>query len=86
MDMKIIGKKTMRFTSKEGRVIDGTSVYLTYEKDGFEGVIAEKFFIPSVKMKSSDFKVGDILDVTFNRYGKIDSVSLAFGDDSEVEI
>lgn len=86
MNMQVIGKKKLNFTSKEGRVVDGTSVYLAYEEDDVEGMITEKFFIPSVKLLFSDFRVGDILNISFTRKGKIDSVSLVMEDDTEINL
>lgn len=86
MRMQVIGKRIVRFTSKEGKNIDGSTVFLGYEDNNVEGMVAEKFFISSAKLPSSAFGVGDILDVAFTRYGKIDKISLISEDDIDVEL
>ena len=78
----VVGKKPLNFTAEDGKVIDGAHLFVTYEETGVEGFAAEKLFISSTKLNAKDVSVGDVLEIYFNRYGKVDKVTVA--DDIEI--
>lgn len=78
----VVGKKLLNFTSKEGKVIDGTHFFVTYEDTDVEGLVAEKFFIPSTKIKANEVSIGDVVDISFTHKGKIDKIKVV--DDIEI--
>ena len=82
MFARVVGKKPLNFTTEDGKVIDGVHLYVTYDEAGVEGVVAEKLFISSTKLNVKDVSIGDVLEIYFNRYGKVDKVTVA--DDIEI--
>lgn len=78
----VVGKKPLNFTTEDGKVVDGAHLYVTYEETGVEGVVADKLFISSTKFDTKDVSVGDVLEIFFNRYGKVDKVTVT--DDIEI--
>ena len=77
MFVKVVGKKVLNFTTEDGKVVDGAHYHLTYEEDGVEGLAAEKIFVSSAKLNSAEVSVGDMLEVYYNRYGKVDKIQVA---------
>ena len=77
MLVNVVGKKPLNFTTEDGKTIDGTHIFVTYEETGVEGVVAEKLFVSSTKFDTKYVCVGDSLEIYFNRYGKVDKVTVA---------
>lgn len=73
--MKIIGMKKSNFQTKEGTLIEGYNVYLSYELTGEDavGVGCERVYLTKAKLASCSFKpeVGDTVELTYNRFGKV---------------
>ena len=77
MIVNLVGiRRNVKFTPKDGSEISGTSIYVTHENEGVEGLMTEKFFLSSNKFNTNGLKVPCVLDLQFNRYGKIDGYSL----------
>lgn len=74
MKYTILGKKTVSFTATDGKVINGTTLYVANEADGVEGLAADKFFVAAEKMPKKDLAVGADIEIYFNRFGKVDAV------------
>lgn len=76
--MKIIGMKKSDFTTKEGTMVTGYNVYLTYELtgDGADGLGCERVYLTQAKLDKSGFKpeVGDTVELTYNRFGKVAAI------------
>lgn len=53
------------------------SLYVRYPVSGIEGEVAERFKIPDHVSDLSGVHVGDNVNVEFNRFGKVVSVSVA---------
>lgn len=70
----ILGKKAVSFTASDGRVIEGTTIYVGYEADGVDGLAADKLFVTPEKMPQKGLVVGTDVDLLFNRYGKVDRI------------
>ena len=69
--MKLIGIKSVDFTDKEGKQIKGTSLYVTYEDEYTDGLVAEKIWVNSNATMDSNIRVGCNVDFVYNKYGKV---------------
>lgn len=82
--MKIIGMKKSNFTTKEGTLIEGFNVYLTYELtgEGANGLGCEHAYITQAKIDKCGFKpeVGDSVELSYNRFGKVAAIFPMLGD------
>ena len=76
--MKIIGYKRSDFTPPEGSLVTGYNVYFTYPATGEDagGVICERIYFSDAKLAKSGYKlhVGDEVRISYNRYGKPDTI------------
>lgn len=70
----VLGKRPVSFTAKDGKEITGTTLYLGYEAEGVEGMVTDKVFISAAKMPKNDIVVGSEVDISFNRYGKVEAI------------
>ena len=71
-------KRGMSFSGKDGEVISGLKLYLSCPDEKVEGFATDSFFISSSSgcyVAASALQPLDDIDVFFNRYGKIDSIS-----------
>ena len=73
--MKVLGfqRKSYDFEGHKG---EGYNLWLAEERPGVDGVAAERYFVSDRKLGTYLPKVGDKLTVSFNRFGKIQSVAL----------
>lgn len=74
MKHTLLGLKKVSFTAADGKVVDGTTLYVAYDADGVEGMATDKLFVTAAKMPKKDLVVGNDLDIFFNRFGKVDSI------------
>lgn len=89
--MKIIGLNAISFKGKDGNMVEGLSIYATTPLDptkGGSGCSAEKFFLSQARLAELDFtpKVGDEVEVLFNRFGKVATVRKLPAPADEVEL
>ena len=87
----IIGVNTISFQGKDGNLVEGTNLYTTAPLDpakGGSGCSAEKFFLSQARLAELDFtpKVGDEVEVLFNRFGKVATVRKLPAPADEVEL
>jgi len=72
--MRVIGKRRVQFTTKDGTEIDGYSLYLgeNIPPDQGEGEAVERAFFSKAKLAAFGYtpKVDDEVEVLYNRYGK----------------
>lgn len=77
---EIIGLRPSVFKAQDGTEISGVNLYVTYNigKIG-EGVAADRIYITTEKLARTGYspKVGDIVNVSYNRWGKVEAVCLA---------
>ena len=73
MIVEVLGiKRYVSFTPKESsEKIEGSNIFVKHLENGVEGYMCEKFFLNAKTFDSSVIKVGDELDLQFNRYGKV---------------
>ena len=60
----------------EGFKYANRSLYVTYPVSGCEGQVAERFKIPERINDLSSVHVGDVVNVEFNRFGKVVDVNV----------
>lgn len=76
--LKVVGfkKKTLNY---EGKTYDGTTIHCTYEGDssnGITGTAVTSFFLTDSKAKGYVARVGQNIELVYNRFGKVDSVNV----------
>ena len=80
--MEIIGIKDVNFRAKDGGTVQGVRLFVT--DDSVEvnvGVACDVLFLSESLLArndlgSGDFRLGDHLDISYNKYGKISSVTV----------
>ena len=77
--MKIIGYQVKKYSftdDKTGALIEGEGVnlYVTSTRDNVVGEFCERIFVGQSKLGSYVPKVGDRIDIFYNRFGKVDLV------------
>lgn len=69
----VVGKRLGRFKSKEdGREIEFARLYITYENDRVQGMAAEEVKISPAMLDG--LEPGMMVDIIYNRYGRVDDV------------
>ena len=80
--MEITGIKVVRFKGQDGTPVEGVKLYvLDHTVHVLAGVACDSLFLSrslldKMGMTPDDFKVGDKLMVSYNKYGKIQAVSV----------
>ena len=71
-------KRNISFTRKEGTSINGTTIYVEHLENGVEGCMCEKLFLNASTFGdiASKIKVGDMVTIDFNRFGKVESLNI----------
>lgn len=77
MNYTVIGFKNVDFTSKQGRQITGTRLYLTYEDQYTFGVACLDVFIRN----TIDYvpAIGDTVMLLYNRFGSVENIQVIAG-------
>lgn len=70
---ELVGIRGVCFTGSDGKQVEGTNLYLTYEDDYIDGVGTEKVFVTSKRFNSMSFvpEIGGRCRLMYNKYGKI---------------
>ena len=80
MKANLVGiRSNVRFEdNRTGEVIEGTSIYVTYNDSAVVGQIADKFFLKSTLMIPCipDLIPGQVLDISFNQRGKVVGIDI----------
>ena len=75
--MTIAGAKNTSFKTQDGKIIEGVTLYTLEEADGVIGKKADKAFIPArLGYTAQDFRPGDEIILYYNKYGKVQNVSV----------
>lgn len=77
MIYEVIGYRNSSFKSADGNTITGVTLYLTCGDNNVTGVIAERVFVSMNKLNGYVPKLDDVIDVEYNKYGKVNGVKLA---------
>lgn len=75
---KVVGKRRTQFTPKDGdKPISGYNLYVLSSEEHTEGYVADRIFVTDQKFVNSVVPaVGNLVDVRYNRFGKVDSVEV----------
>lgn len=77
--MKIIGIRPSSFSAREdeSKQVSGKNIYLTYPLEKGEGHGSERIFVTDAKLNQWPYqpKVGDEVNVSYNRYGRCDGMA-----------
>lgn len=74
MSCKVIGVAPVNFTGQDGRQVVGHNIYVTYERNNTQGLVAERIFLGSRVEVVPD--VGDEIRLYYNRYGRVESIDI----------
>lgn len=77
MTFKIIGVEFRAFKTKDDKTVNGVLLHCVYEKKGVDGYCFDKdshFWVSEAVYKNAMVGVGDLVELVFNRWGKIDRV------------
>lgn len=80
--MEVIGIKDVNFKAKDGGTIQGVKLFVTDDSVNVTvGVACDSFFLSDSllnrnNLRCGDFQLGDHLDISYNKYGKITYVSV----------
>lgn len=80
--MEVIGIKDVNFKGKDGGSVQGVRLFVTDDSVKVNaGVACEALFLSDYlldknNLRPGDIQLGDHLDIAYNKYGKISSVSV----------
>lgn len=80
--MEVIGIKDVNFKAKDGGTVQGVRLFVTDDSVKVNaGVACEALFLSDKLLDKNNLRPGDIqlgehLDISYNKYGKICSVSV----------
>lgn len=77
MIVDVVGFRASKFTANDGSLIEGYTLYITYGENRVIGVVADRVFVSLNKCGGYVPQLGDVIDLEYNRYGKINRVSPA---------
>lgn len=75
--VSVIGIKVVNFTADDGKVIKGRRIYVAFESNGVEGMETDSMFLSDDKFGDVDIVVGLDYSVSYNRYGKVETLTKA---------
>jgi|BioPla2DNA2_1021312.scaffolds.fasta_scaffold390888_1 hypothetical protein len=74
MKVKILGIQKIGFTNNNGEVISGTNLFVAFPEENVDGLRTEKFWIRDGINLPKDTKLNDMLDISFDRKGKVEMI------------
>lgn len=82
MRVNVVGKENVNYV-KNGQPVQGIKLYVTYPfgegKEGVEGIACDALYFSSrfnAYHQAALVCVGDVVDLFYNQYGKIDSLQV----------
>lgn len=77
MEFKVIGIKTIAYTSKKtGQPVEGVELHCMYNDNRVAGCAVDKIFLSTRYHDISHLKLEDTIDVLYNRYGQVDRIEI----------
>ena len=77
MQVKLVGVMPVDFTNANGERISGTNLFAAFKDENVQGMRTEKFFVKEEIALPEPTKINDILDISFNHKGRIESITKA---------
>lgn len=74
MQVKLIGKQKLDFTTNTGDTISGNNLFVAFADENVEGLKTEKLFIKK-EITLPECKLNESLEISFNMKGKVESVA-----------
>ncbi len=71
---QIVGIEKKNYKFDDGKTCDGLNLYLTQERNSVDGYVCERVFVSEKKLGNYNPKLGDRIDVLYNRFGKVQEV------------
>ncbi|TQI69032.1 hypothetical protein [Clostridium sp. KNHs216] len=75
MKAKLIGARELNFQSGDGTTVKGVQLYISFPEESVVGEMTDKLFL-SENFALPACKPGDMLDITFNRKGKPETITV----------
>jgi len=76
-DYEIVGLKHSKWKPKDSdREISGYSLHLTEDREDVDGLAVERAFIQDSKLEDYVPALGDVVNLIYNRFGKVDGLRL----------
>ena len=74
--MQIVWIRPSNFTGGDGTQVSGQNIYLVYPLERGEGHGSDRVFVTNAKLSQWPYrpKVGDEVEVVYNRYGKVSEI------------
>ena len=73
---KVIGIQHRKYTNKSGKEVEGYNLFLTYEDKVVNGLGALREWVNPETMEESMVNVGDECELMYNRWGRIERISV----------
>ena len=73
----VIGVRKVNFTTQDGNIVKGRTVYIGFEANDVDGMQTDKVFLSDTKFGTVDIAVGLDYNIFYNRYGKVESMTKA---------
>lgn len=77
MQTKLVGVQPIHFTNNNGETINGTNLFCAFKDENVQGMRTERFFIKPEIALPEQIKINDVLEISFNHKGKIESITKA---------
>jgi len=77
MIVKVVGIQALEFSNSLGQEVKGTNIFTVYPEENVDGLRTDKFFLKDGMNLSKDVKLNDSVNISFNRKGKIESITKA---------
>lgn len=78
--MELVGYRRSAFTAQDtGERISGYNLYLLGEEENVEGKMTERAFLSDKRLAGYIPRMGDEVELVYNRYGKISELRVLSG-------
>lgn len=77
MQAKLVGVMLVDFSNASGEKISGTNLFVAFKDENVQGMRTEKFFVKDGIALPEQMKINDVLDISFNHKGRIESIKKA---------
>lgn len=75
MKAKLFGARELNFQSSDGTAVKGIQLYISFPDENVVGEMTDKLFLRD-GFALPACKPGDMLEITFNRKGKPETITL----------
>lgn len=79
--MKLVGYEKVEYTKKDGTNVNGHKLHVTYDGDEYDnheavtGTAVEAIYISAMTALPA-LKIGDNLNIRYNRFGRVQSIKV----------